>query len=119
MFKIYSPWLYIRDRWVKIPGFGVLGLLIFTWWYTLSRVQPTSDQVFLHYTIIFGVDLIGPWRGILLPAVSGLVIAAVNFTIGWLIYGSSRFLARLLLSATLILIIFLSLAAVFLAGINT
>ncbi|MBI5729343.1 MAG: hypothetical protein HY983_03855 [Candidatus Magasanikbacteria bacterium] len=119
MLKLYSPWLYIRDRWIYIPGLGVLGLIAFTWWYIVSRVHPTSDQVFLHYTIIFGVDLIGPWRGILLPAISGLIIVGINFTVSWLIYGSNRFLARLLPVATLILAVFLLLAAALLVGINT
>lgn len=118
MFKLYSPRLYFSDRWIYIPGLAILALLLFTWWYTVSRVHPTSEQVFLHYTIIFGVDLIGPWRGILLPVISGFVIAVVNFTASWLIYGNSRFLARLLPVATLVLHIFLLLSAVLLVGIN-
>lgn len=118
MFKLYSPWLYIRDRWVYIPGLSVLVLIAFTWWYIVSRVHPTTDQVFLHYTIIFGVDLIGPWRGILLPAISELVIAGINFLVSWLVYGTSRFLGRLLPLATVVLAIFLLLSAVLLVGIN-
>lgn len=119
MFKLYSPRLYFRDRWVYIPGLAAAGLVIFTWWYTISHIHPTTDQVFLHYTIIFGVDLIGPWSGVLLPAISGLLFVIVNFTISWLIYGSNRFLARLLPLVTFILTIFLLFFAVLLVRINT
>ena len=118
MLKLYSFRLYIRDRWIFIPGLGILAFLIFTWWHTVSQVRPTIDQFFFHYTIIFGVDLVGPWRGILLPGISGLAIAVINFAVSWFIYGNNRFLARLLMMATLILNIFLLLAAALLIKIN-
>lgn len=118
MITFYSPWLYIRDRWIYLPGLGVLLLTVFIWWYILSRVHPTSDQVFLHYTIIFGVDLIGPWREILTPALSGLVITIVNFVVSWFIYSNNKLLARLLSLATFVIHIFLLIASVLMVRLN-
>lgn len=118
MTTIYSPWLYLRDRWIAIPGGVAVFLSVSIWWYILSKVPYTADQVFLHYNIVFGVDLIGSWSEILFPALSGLVIPIINFMASWLIYGSNKFLARFLAFATMVVQVFLLIAVVLMVGLN-
>ena len=38
------------------------GLLqVWDWWYVVSNIHSSSGQIFLHYTSLFGVDLVGEW----------------------------------------------------------
>lgn len=42
------------------------------------KIPPTSDTVFLHYNIYFGIDKTGPWWELLLIPGSGLIFFLLN-----------------------------------------
>lgn len=56
-------------------------------------VQPSSRLFILHYTIPFGVDLVGPWYNLyFLPAVGGSIFI-LNIILSFFLYQSQRMLS--------------------------
>lgn len=92
----YFPKLYLRDPWIFGPLTASFILQAAQWWYIAANVRSTADQIFLHYNIIFGIDLIGPWWKIFLPPAAGLAFLAINFFLSFFLYRFDRLLARLL-----------------------
>lgn len=115
----YSPKLYLRDPWIRWPLSACSLAQGLIWWFVLSRVHPTNDSIFLHYTIMFGVDLIGNWGQILLPPAVGLSFGVFNFFLSFTVYSASRFTARLLACATVLVQIFLAVGVVLIVGLNS
>ncbi len=68
-----------------------------SWWYVASKIRPTEDSLFLHYNIIFSIDLIGEWWKVYTPSFVGLVLLLINLFVGWLLYGNYRVMSRVLL----------------------
>ena len=114
----YSPRLFIRDWWIGIPFLISLGALIFIFFYTLTNVHPGNEQIFLHYNVIFGVDLAGEWWKIYYLSAASLLFFLLNFGMAWWRYRSDRLVARLLASVTGIWEIFLVVATVLIVGLN-
>ncbi|MDO8499627.1 MAG: hypothetical protein Q7S66_03130 [bacterium] len=114
----YSPKLYLRDRWI----FASLLLAVvsqgFSWWYIFYNIKPSPEQFFLHYNIIFGVDLAGEWWKLLYLPIAGLVVIIVNFSLSFYFYERERLLARLLSLAAALFHIFLVVATVLIVGLN-
>lgn len=73
-----------------------LALNLVMWGWLLLNIHPQTEQLFLHYTILFGVDLIGPWSKIFYLPISGFVIIMINALIGWIIFKSDKFFAHIL-----------------------
>lgn len=118
-FRPYPFPLYIRRTSIIIPlGLSVvLNLLI--WFWLLIQLPPTSDTVFLHYTMLFGVDLIGVWWKLLLIPISGVLILLCNFLIGWVTASQDKFVGELLMAVSVLAQIFLFSAMVVLVRLNT
>lgn len=111
--------LYIRDRWVWIPLVGVVVTQIFIWWNLVANIRPEVGQIFLHYNIIFGVDLVGDWWQIFyLPAV-GIFVLLLNYLLSAVFYSFDKFLARLLAIWTLFFHLFLLASIIFLVQLNS
>lgn len=68
-----------------------------SWWYVASKISPTEDQLFLHYNIIFSIDLIGEWWKVYAPSFVGFCLFLVNLVVAWLLYGNYRSMSRVLL----------------------
>ncbi len=66
------------------------------WGWLLLSIHPQTEQLFLHYTILFGVDLIGPWNKIFFLPMSGLLIICVNALVGWIMFKSDKFFGQIL-----------------------
>lgn len=96
---MYPIKLFVRSRFVQVLA-ALLAVEVFgSWWYVLANVSQNVDQFFLHYNIIFGVDLAGSkWKLMLLPSSVSLV-ALLNIIIAWIIYGNYRVLSKILLAA--------------------
>lgn len=75
---------------------AALAMNIAMWMWLLFHIHPQSEQLFLHYTILFGVDLIGSWNKIFFLPISGFFIIMVNALIGWLMFKSDKFFAQIL-----------------------
>lgn len=114
----FSLKLYLRDRWLLVSGIGTLLAQLFLWGYLFRLLPPSNEPVFLHYTILVGVDFIGPaWQAYLLP-LGGFIFALVNYAVGFITFNQGRFLARLLCVSTFFLHLLLAIAVVFLVGLN-
>jgi len=56
------------------------------------------EQVFLHYTILFGVDQIGRPQDMYITPAIGASIIVVNTIVGWMIYRKDWFFSYSLLA---------------------
>ncbi len=114
----FSIKIYLRDRWLLVTSLLSLAIQIFLWSYLFRYLPPNNESVFLHYTILVGIDLVGPaWQAYALPS-GGALIMVVNYVVGFFTFPQGRFMARLLGVATLILQILLVIAVVFIVSLN-
>jgi len=114
----YSPTVYWKDRWVFFPVIFLLVCQLFMWVYALVYIHPTADQIFLHYSVVFGVDLIGEWWKILSAPFGGFLIFLVNFGVSWYFFGVDKILARFLTIMAALLNLFLVIALYLVVGLN-
>jgi hypothetical protein len=115
----YSPKLYFRDLWNLVPLIGSILIQIFLWWHLISNIQSDAGQIFLHYNIIFGVDLVGAWWKIYLIPLLGMAVILLNYFFSWMYYSVDKFLARLMSVWVLFFHIFLTVGIVLLVRLNT
>ena len=116
---IYPLKLFIKRVPVMImTGFAV-ALLIFDFFWIFAEIPASDNQIFLHYNILFGVDLIGKgWRLYSLPGL-GFIIAIINFLIGWLAFSRDRFIAYLMQAASLVCALYITVSVALLILLNT
>jgi len=82
-------------------------------------IRPVDFPIILHYNIYFGVDVIGAWWQVYFLPLIGLAILSVNTVLGYLFYQQKeRIVAHLLLLATLIVQIGISIAVASVLLIN-
>jgi hypothetical protein len=103
-------------QWVLI---GALILNGINWGLIAFFVRPVDFPIILHYNVYFGVDVIGAWWQLyFLPAI-GLIIMIVNTVLGYLFYQKKeRITAHLLMLATFIAQISMTVAVASLLIIN-
>jgi len=103
-------------HWVLI---GALILNGINWGLIAFFIRPVDFPIVLHYNVYFGVDVIGAWWQIyFLPAI-GLIIMSVNTVLGYLFYQKKeRIIAHLLMLATFIAQISMTVAVASLLIIN-
>jgi hypothetical protein len=66
------------DRVLLMLTFAAVLCNIATWSLLLWKIPQTSETIFLHYNVYFGVDLTGGWRQLFWVPGSGTVILLVN-----------------------------------------
>ena len=114
----YPPKLYLKDRYISLPGLASLLLTLFMAWYAVTRIHPTSDSIFLHYNVFFRIDLVGEWWKLwLIPAFGGGVLI-LNFLVSYFIYSNNKFLSRLLIALTAFVEITILIGLVLIVGLN-
>ncbi|HLD60858.1 MAG TPA: hypothetical protein VJA27_01865 [Patescibacteria group bacterium] len=118
----YAFKLYNRDYWIVFPFLMSVVLAAVGFTYIAMRLGPTTDQVFLHYNIIFGIDLsvegTAWWKMYLFPGIGALLVA-VNYLLAWLLYARDQLLARLLAVATPLFEIFLTIGIFLITSLNS
>ncbi|MEK7131265.1 MAG: hypothetical protein AAB797_00835 [Patescibacteria group bacterium] len=114
----YSPKLYFRDLWISAPLLGVILIQIFLWVYLISSIGSDAGQIFLHYNIIFGVDLVGDWWKIYFIPLAGILVILLNYIFSDLLYSVDKFLSRLLSCWVLFFHLFLMIGAILLVRLN-
>ena len=92
----YSFKLYLRNWKHFIPLALVLAIQLFIWVYLAINIKPGIERVFLHYNIIFGVDLLGSWWKIYLFPLAGILVAFINYGLSFFLYKIDKFLSALL-----------------------
>ncbi len=94
--EIYPLRLYFFNKTTLILFSLSLFINFLIWFWLFWQWPITTENIYLHYNVLFGVDKIGPsWHIFYLP-VSGLVILVVNFLLGWLLFVKEMFVAQLL-----------------------
>jgi hypothetical protein len=56
------------------------------WIWLALNIHPQEDSVFLHYNVLFGVDLTGPWYMVFSVPTLGLFLIFINAFLGWFSY---------------------------------
>lgn len=115
----YSPKLYFRDPWTAWPLVGTILIQAFLWWSLIFYIRPDAGQVFLHYNIVLGVDLVGDrWQIFYLPA-TGVLVLLINYLFSSGAYLFDKFLARFLSFWVLFFHIFLLVGVWLLVRLNS
>ncbi len=116
--KIYPLKLYLQQKTIIILLGSSFVLNVFSWLWLLIRIRPQKELIFLHYNILFGVDLIGEWWKVFYIPLVGLIIIFANALLGWLFFNSDKFIARLLNFVSLFCQIFLVIVSALLIFLN-
>ena len=114
----YSVKIYFRDYWI-LPSFlaGLVCLLI-SWYYVAHFIGPTSDQIFLHYNVIFGVDWAGEWWKMFYMPFGGTLIFLINIFLSQVFFTKDKISARILTVLTAGLMAGILSATVLLVNLN-
>lgn len=115
---LYLLKVFFRDPWVLFPLITSAVTQGVSWWYIVFHMRPSNELFFLHYNIIFGVDLVGEWWKILLIPIGGLIIIIINLLLAAGIYNSDKVFSRLLTVFTAIFQLGLLLTAYLIMEMN-
>ncbi|MBU2542597.1 hypothetical protein KJ785_03490 [Patescibacteria group bacterium] len=115
---MYPLKLYIKNlpNIIMIPLALILNIT--NWIWLLWEIRPQDELIFLHYNILFGVDLIGPWWKVLYLPIVGLLIILINIFLGWTLFGKDKFFAYILNFVAVFCQVFLLLASSLLIFLN-
>ena len=103
-------------QWVVIGALVLNGAI---WAMIAFFIRPVDFPIILHYNVYFGVDVIGAWWQVYFLPVIGLIVLLVNSTLGYLFYGQKeRIVAHLLMLATFIVQIVITVAVASVLLIN-
>ncbi len=116
--SFYPAKLYLKHLPILVLLLSGLFLNLVIWAWLLWNIRPQPDPVFLHYTILFGVDLTGPWYKVLVIPLSGLITLLINTVVGWVFFNVDRFISYLCISVGILAHIFLLVAAWLLVYLN-
>jgi len=115
---LYPLKLYLRRKQHAI----LMGMALFfnlgSWIWLGIHIRPHLGDVFLHYTILFGVDLIGPWYAVFSLPLTGLLILLLNGMLGWLLFRKDPFVGYLLHVSSIIVNICILVASNLLVFLN-
>lgn len=89
------------------------------WVLVLWRVRGLPDTIPLHYTIYFGIDLLGAWYQMFFLPALGLSIWLLNGGLAVALVLRDRFLAHFLIHGSTVIQLILLLAGVTLVYLNT
>lgn len=67
------------------------------------KIHPSDKLLILHYTIPFGIDLVGPWYRLYEIPIAGAIIALVNFILAYIFYTKQKHVATTVVIATVLL----------------
>ncbi len=117
-FSPYPLKLYLR----RLPNLIMFIVTILCnlamWFWLLWYIRPVEDLIYLHYNILFGIDLTGPWYRVFLVPLLGLTIFLVNAIVGWFIFNHDKMAAYLLNAIALLSHFFLLISASLLVFLN-
>ncbi len=105
----------------QIIRFSVVAIYLinaFSWGLILWKLPFTTDTVYLHYNVYFGIDLTGSWYGVLWIPGSGAVIAVVNTIAVFVLKQLPSIVKYIILGATAVMQCALLLASVLIVLLN-
>ncbi len=115
---MYPLKLYFRHPANLVPILIGSSLNLFMWGWLLYYIRKQEDPLFLHYTVLFGVDYTGVWYQVFAVPLAGLCILAINFILGWLLFHKDDFAGYVLNSVSALIQIILLVTAILLVFLN-
>lgn len=89
-----------------------------SWGILLLNISPTPDLIVLHYTLYFGVDMVGSWAESLLIPLAGVWLIIVNTLFAQYFFKKNHIVSMFFLIMTPILEFVFLFAAIFLIIAN-
>ncbi len=109
---------FVKDIFLSV-SFGAAILVNLGLWIFLTSVMPApSSQAFLHYTVYFGIDRVGPWYMMFILPLFGMTIGAGNNVLAAIAYKQRPLLAYFLASATFLVQVIFFIEALLLWRLN-
>lgn len=115
---MYPIKLYFKRPANSIPIIISVAVNLFIWGWLLYYIRKQADPVFLHYTVLFGVDYTGEWYQVFTVPLGGLFVFAVNLILGWILFQKDDFAGYLLNAVSAFIQIILLATAVLLVLLN-
>lgn len=115
---LYPLRLYLKHLPNRIMLIASVALNLVSWGWLLWNIRPQEGSIFLHYNVLFGVDLTGPWYSVFYAPAAGLVIILLNAALGWFLFGKDKFAAHVLNGVALLCQVFLVIVASLLVFLN-
>ncbi|MBI2436660.1 MAG: hypothetical protein HYV41_02890 [Candidatus Magasanikbacteria bacterium] len=116
--RLYPLKLYLKSLPIAVIVGSAFVLNIFSWFWLWLQIPRGIDQLFLHYSILFGVDFIGTRTQIFYVPLLGLVIWILNTFAGWLLYRKDDFMSHVFNFVNLLCQIFIVIATFLLVFLN-
>lgn len=115
---MYPIKLYFKRPANLIPLVASLTLNLFTWGWLLFYIRQQDEPVFLHYTVLFGVDYTGDWYQVFVVPLGGLFVLVLNMVLGWILFHKDDFAGYVLNAVSLLVQIILLVTSVLLVLLN-
>ncbi len=106
---------------IKKVGFQLsLGFLInlLSWLYIHYSIQPTSEVVPLHYSVVYGPDYIDKGTYIYIIPFTGLVVLIVNYILYRTMRDRELFASRMLIFGAMLVQVFVFLSLAYLRSVT-
>ena len=116
--QVYPILLFLKHKPNTVFLVVALVMHLFLWAYILWYIGPQDQQLFLHYTMFFGVDLIGSWYMVYIIPVGGLCLFLLNTVLAWFMFSVDRLASYFFLATTVGCHIFLGMAAYMVVFLN-
>jgi hypothetical protein len=115
---LYLAKIYLKNLWVRLFLGLALILNAFHFWYLFTKLRFGENNYFIHYNVIFGVDLVGSWVKLLVLPITGFLVILINFALALYFFNKDKFLSYILALTVLIFEIFLSISLVLIMRLN-
>lgn len=115
---LYPFKLFIKKLSTAIPLGTALLLHLGVWGWLAFYIRPQEEPIFLHYNVLFGVDLTGEWYYVFSLPLVGAFVIIVNSVLAWFLYTKDSFASYVLLTTTVIVHVFLVIVAALLVFLN-
>lgn len=93
-----------------------LNVVLYSW--IAWKIKPVADPLVLHYSVYFGIDLIGQWYELYLMPIVGSFILLINFILFLAFYKKQVMAGYLLAGAALLVEIFLLIGGYLMIMVN-
>lgn len=118
MLKINIHSKFFRDRLILVSGLLSLLVNIILWIILLSKFGYSQEPTPLHFSVIYGIDFVGPSSKIYQIPFLGLVIFSINTFLSRLAYEREKLFSYFLLVAAAVSQIILFIAALSLISLG-
>lgn len=103
-----KPEVFLRDRLVLVSLGITLVINILLWLLTIGKFSFSEELLPLHFSVVYGIDVVGSSKQIYELPAAALLILAINFGLAKIIYQEARLFSYFLsVAAGLTQIVFL------------